>query len=72
MRRPAGRDVRDGRSQALKSQTKPLVSRVRALTQGSLIELLQDPDPEKSKRVMQAMLQMGKIDIAALQHAAAR
>jgi len=32
-------------------------------------ELLQDPDPAKSKRVMQAMLQMGKIDIARLQQA---
>jgi predicted 3-demethylubiquinone-9 3-methyltransferase (glyoxalase superfamily) len=34
-----------------------------------LVELLQDPDPKKSKRVMQAMLQMGKIDIAALRRA---
>jgi len=32
-------------------------------------ELLSDPDPEKSQRVMQAMLQMKKIDIAALQAA---
>jgi predicted 3-demethylubiquinone-9 3-methyltransferase (glyoxalase superfamily) len=32
-------------------------------------ELLGDPDPEKSKRVMQAMLQMHKIDIAKLQQA---
>lgn len=32
-------------------------------------ELLSDPDPEKSQRVMQAMLQMTKIDIAALQAA---
>jgi len=29
-------------------------------------ELLQDPDPEKAQRVMQAMLQMKKIDIATL------
>ena len=29
-------------------------------------ELLQDKDPEKSKRVMQAMLQMDKIDIETL------
>ena len=35
-----------------------------------LVELLQDPDPEKSKRVMQAMMQMTKIDIARLQQAA--
>jgi predicted 3-demethylubiquinone-9 3-methyltransferase (glyoxalase superfamily) len=34
-----------------------------------LIELLQDPDPAKAGRVMQAMLQMKKIDIAALRQA---
>ncbi len=34
-----------------------------------LIELLQDKDPVKSQRVMQAMMQMTKIDIAALQRA---
>ena len=34
-----------------------------------LIELLQDKDPVKSQRVMRAMLQMTKIDIAALQSA---
>lgn len=32
-------------------------------------ELLSDPDPEKSARVMQAMLQMKKIDIKTLQQA---
>lgn len=32
-------------------------------------ELLGDPDPQKSQRVLQAMLQMSKIDIAALQAA---
>lgn len=32
-------------------------------------ELLQDPDPVKAGRVMQAMLQMDKIDIAALRQA---
>ena len=32
-------------------------------------ELMQDPDPAKSNRVMQAMLQMTKIDIAKLQEA---
>jgi predicted 3-demethylubiquinone-9 3-methyltransferase (glyoxalase superfamily) len=32
-----------------------------------LIELLTDPDPEASGRVMQAMLKMKKIDIAALE-----
>ncbi len=31
--------------------------------------LLNGPDPEKSGRVMQAMLKMKKLDIAALQHA---
>ncbi len=35
----------------------------------ALGELLGDPDPEKSKRVIQAMLQMQKIDIAKLQQA---
>jgi predicted 3-demethylubiquinone-9 3-methyltransferase (glyoxalase superfamily) len=33
-------------------------------------ELLADKDPKKAQRVMQAMLQMKKIDIAALQRAA--
>jgi predicted 3-demethylubiquinone-9 3-methyltransferase (glyoxalase superfamily) len=32
-------------------------------------ELLQDPDPERANRVMQAMLQLTKIDIAKLLHA---
>src|SRR5438445_2615827 len=32
-------------------------------------KMLQDQDPEKSKRVMQAMLQMDKIDIKTLQQA---
>ncbi len=35
----------------------------------ALVEMLQDPDPEKSKRVMAAMMQMGKIDIAILKQA---
>jgi len=35
----------------------------------ALGELMGDPDPEKSGRVMQAMLQMTKIDIATLQRA---
>ena len=35
----------------------------------SLGRMLQDPDPEKSKRVMQAMLQMNKIDIGLLKQA---
>ena len=34
-----------------------------------LNELLRDPDGEKANRVMQAMLQMVKLDIAALQRA---
>jgi predicted 3-demethylubiquinone-9 3-methyltransferase (glyoxalase superfamily) len=34
-----------------------------------MVQLLQDPDPVKSKRVMQAMMQMTKIDIAQLQRA---
>jgi predicted 3-demethylubiquinone-9 3-methyltransferase (glyoxalase superfamily) len=36
-----------------------------------LTELLQDPDREKSQRVMAAMLEMGKIDVEALERAAA-
>lgn len=32
-------------------------------------EMVSDPDPEKSQRVMQAMLQMDKIDIKILKHA---
>jgi predicted 3-demethylubiquinone-9 3-methyltransferase (glyoxalase superfamily) len=36
-----------------------------------LTELIADPDPEKSQRVMAAMLKMGKIEIAELEEAAA-
>jgi predicted 3-demethylubiquinone-9 3-methyltransferase (glyoxalase superfamily) len=36
-----------------------------------LEELLEDPDREKSQRVMAAMLEMGKIDVEALERAAA-
>ena len=36
-----------------------------------LVELLQDKDTEKSRRVMMAMMQMKKIDIATLKRAAA-
>jgi predicted 3-demethylubiquinone-9 3-methyltransferase (glyoxalase superfamily) len=35
-----------------------------------LIELLDDPDPERSQRAMRAMLGMKKIDIATLEQAA--
>ncbi|MPZ55414.1 MAG: VOC family protein [Rhizobiales bacterium] len=35
----------------------------------ALMELMSDPDPVKSNRVMQAMLQMTKIDIAKLRQA---
>ena len=37
----------------------------------ALPELLSDPDPVRSRRVMQAMLQMRKLDIAKLREAAA-
>jgi len=37
----------------------------------ALLRLLGDPDREKSQRVMQAMLQMKKLDIADLEQAAA-
>jgi predicted 3-demethylubiquinone-9 3-methyltransferase (glyoxalase superfamily) len=36
-----------------------------------LVELLEDPDGEKSQRVMAAMLKMGKLEIAELERAAA-
>jgi predicted 3-demethylubiquinone-9 3-methyltransferase (glyoxalase superfamily) len=36
-----------------------------------LYELIQDPDPEKSQRAMEAMLGMGKIEIEGLERAAA-
>jgi predicted 3-demethylubiquinone-9 3-methyltransferase (glyoxalase superfamily) len=36
---------------------------------GNLGELLNDKDPEKSKRVMEAMLRMDKIDIQTLRDA---
>jgi predicted 3-demethylubiquinone-9 3-methyltransferase (glyoxalase superfamily) len=35
----------------------------------TLLEMLNDPDPAKSQRVMRAMLQMSKIDIATLKRA---
>jgi predicted 3-demethylubiquinone-9 3-methyltransferase (glyoxalase superfamily) len=37
----------------------------------ALPQLLGDPDPERSQRVMEAMLKMKKIDIAALERVAA-
>ncbi|HVH08477.1 MAG TPA: VOC family protein [Gemmatimonadales bacterium] len=39
------------------------------ITPTVLSKLLANPDPKKSKRVMEAMLKMKKIDIAALQNA---
>ena len=35
------------------------------------IELFSDPDPARGRKVMEAMLQMKKMDIAALERAAA-
>jgi predicted 3-demethylubiquinone-9 3-methyltransferase (glyoxalase superfamily) len=37
----------------------------------ALDELLTDPDPEKTQRVMQAMMSMGKIEVEGLERAAA-
>lgn len=41
------------------------------ITPTILIELLQDKDPQKANRVMEAMMKMVKIDIETLKHAAA-
>ena len=38
----------------------------------ALTRLLSDPDTEKAQRVMEAMLKMGKIEIAELERAAAQ
>ena len=35
-----------------------------------LNELVEDPDPERARRAMEAMLKMGKIDVAELERAA--
>jgi predicted 3-demethylubiquinone-9 3-methyltransferase (glyoxalase superfamily) len=35
-----------------------------------LNELVGDPDPERARRAMEAMLKMGKIDVAELQREA--
>jgi predicted 3-demethylubiquinone-9 3-methyltransferase (glyoxalase superfamily) len=40
------------------------------ITPTALIQLLSDPDPKRSQRAMKAMLEMRKIDIAALKRAA--
>ncbi len=42
------------------------------ITPKALGDLLGDPDPERSQRVMQAMLKMKKIEIAELERAAAQ
>lgn len=42
------------------------------ITPTALPRLLADPDPEKAQRVMAAMLQMKKIDVEALERAAAQ
>ena len=35
-----------------------------------LVELFRDPDPERARRAMEAMLKMGKLDLAAVRDAA--
>jgi predicted 3-demethylubiquinone-9 3-methyltransferase (glyoxalase superfamily) len=40
------------------------------ITPRRLNELVTDPDPERARRAMEAMLEMGKIDIAELERAA--
>jgi predicted 3-demethylubiquinone-9 3-methyltransferase (glyoxalase superfamily) len=39
------------------------------ITPTILVQMISDPDPKKSKRVMEAMLKMKKLDIAALKKA---
>ena len=41
------------------------------VTPDKLLELIQDPDPETSQRVMKAMMQMKKIDLGELERAKA-
>lgn len=36
----------------------------------TLLALMRDPDPERRRRTMEAMLKMGKLDVAALEDAA--
>lgn len=40
------------------------------VTPTRLFELLADPDPDRSRRAMEAMMQMGKLNIAELERAA--
>ncbi|MCU0309259.1 MAG: VOC family protein [Thermoleophilia bacterium] len=40
------------------------------VTPARLLELIQDPDPARARRVMAAMLTMGRLDLAVLQAAA--
>jgi predicted 3-demethylubiquinone-9 3-methyltransferase (glyoxalase superfamily) len=42
----------------------------RQIVPTALGELLTDPDPERTQRVMRAMLEMRKLDIAGLERAA--
>ncbi|HTJ93881.1 MAG TPA: VOC family protein [Pararobbsia sp.] len=39
------------------------------VTPDKLMQMINDPDPEKAKRVMQAMMQMVKLDLPALEKA---
>jgi predicted 3-demethylubiquinone-9 3-methyltransferase (glyoxalase superfamily) len=54
------------RSGLAQGQVRPLLWQI---VPTALIELISDPDPVKSRRVMEAMLQMTKIDIAKLRQA---
>jgi hypothetical protein len=42
----------------------------RTATPKRLNELMNDPDPDRSRRATEAMLKMGKIDVAELERAA--
>jgi predicted 3-demethylubiquinone-9 3-methyltransferase (glyoxalase superfamily) len=61
--------TRDGGEESMCGWLKDRFGLSWQITPNYLIEKLQDKDPKKSQAVMQAMLQMRKIDIATLERA---
>jgi hypothetical protein len=59
----------DGGGAALRPTMTPKEDKEQTTWRSALGELLDDEDPEKSRRVMEAMLQMSKIEIEGLQRA---